>query len=89
MRIELRGKRWTLEGVERLPDGSHGEMDPVGVMKKAIRVARTQNHLDTLDTLIHECLHACIPDLCEEAVEESATDIAKVLYRLGCRVTLP
>jgi len=89
VRVELRGHRWMLEGVERLSDGSHGDMDPAGVQKKAIRVSRTQGPLDTLDTLLHECIHACLPDLSEEAVEETATDIAKVLHRLGCRVRLP
>jgi hypothetical protein len=85
-RIEIRGKRWNLEVVDRLPDSSHGEIDPNDRPGKQIRIARNQNPLDLLDTVVHECLHAACPDLCEEAVTESATDIAKVLHRLGCRV---
>lgn len=38
---------------------------------------------EQLDCLIHESLHACFPDICDEAVEESATSIAKFLIRLG------
>jgi len=36
------------------------------------------------DTVLHEALHACT-ELDEEAVEETATDIARLLWRLGWR----
>ena len=36
-----------------------------------------------LDTIIHECLHACYPDLDDECIDETATDITKLLSRLG------
>ena len=52
VRVELRGKRWNLQVVEYLQDGS------------------------------------CLPDLCEEGVTETATDITKVLNRMGCRVNI-
>lgn len=38
-----------------------------------------------LDVIIHEMLHACYPDLNEQAINEAATDIAKALWRLGYR----
>ena len=38
-----------------------------------------------LDTIIHESMHACVPDLDEEAVDETSEDIAKLLWRLGYR----
>jgi hypothetical protein len=38
-----------------------------------------------LDTLIHELIHASFPDLKEEAVLETASDIATVLWDLGYR----
>ena len=44
-------------------------------------------HGDTredLDTIIHEALHACT-ELNEDAVEESAESIARLLWRLGWR----
>ena len=87
-RVTIRGRRWNFEIVNTLPDASHGEIDPYDRPDKAIRIARNQKPLDALDTVIHECLHAAFPDLCEEAVTDSATDIARVLFRLGCRVNL-
>ena len=89
MRLDIRGKRWRLEVVDRLSEAAHGEIDPSDRPRKAIRVARTQCPLDLWDTLIHESLHAAFPDMSEEAVNEAGTDIAKALYRLGCRATLP
>ena len=42
---------------------------------------------ETLETLIHEGLHACQWDLDESAVHESAADIARLLWRAGYRRT--
>ncbi len=61
-------------------------MDPIGTPRKEIRVALQQSSLDVIDTLLHELLHAAYPDLAEESVTDGATDIARVLYRLGVRV---
>lgn len=88
MRVEIRGKRWRLEAVEYLQDGSCGSIDPSNTPQKKILIASNQNPLDILDTVLHECLHAAFPDLDEEAITESSTDIAKILYKLGCRVSL-
>ena len=88
MRVDIRGKRWTLTVVERLPDASYGEIDPPNRPNKEIRIACNTTPIEQLDTVIHECLHAAVPDLAEDAVSESATDIAKVLHRLGCRLKL-
>lgn len=86
MKVTIRGHSWLLVFVDRLPSGAAGEMDPVGVPRKEIRVAVQQSSLDVLDTLLHELLHAAFPDLSEESVTEGATDIARVLQRLGVRV---
>lgn len=86
MKVVLRGKRWNLETIEYLQDGSCGSIDPPDAKNKRIIVALNQTPQDLLDTVIHECLHACLHDLCEEAITETATDIAKVLHRLGARV---
>ena len=88
MRINIRGKRWSLETVEYLQDGSCGSIDPPDAVQKRILIALNQTPQDLLDTVLHEGLHAAFPDLCEEAITETATDLAKVLYRLGCRVVL-
>tara|TARA_R110000824_G_scaffold13220_1_gene57536 strand:+ start:18553 stop:18828 length:276 start_codon:yes stop_codon:yes gene_type:complete len=88
MRVELRGKRWRLEVIEYLQDGSCGSIDPSDAPQKRILIALNQAPQDLLDTVIHECMHACLPDTAEESVTETATDIAKVLHRMGCRVVL-
>lgn len=36
-----------------------------------------------LDVLIHEMLHACFWDISEESIEQSASDIARALWRFG------
>ena len=43
--------------------------------------------LERLDTIVHECLHACYPDLNEDAVNDGAGDMARLLWRLGYRDT--
>ena len=88
MRVDLRGRRWSLVVVERLPEASHGDIDPHDRPQKQIRIALNQAPLDKLDTVLHECLHACLPDLCEDTITETATDIAKVLHRMGCKINL-
>ena len=88
VKVLLRGKRWILETIEYLHDGSCGSIDPVNTPNKRIIVALNQTPQDLLDTVIHECMHACLPDICEETITESATSIATVLHRLGCRVVL-
>jgi|TARA_Y100001963_G_C6680486_1_gene399614 hypothetical protein len=75
--------------MERLPSGACGECDAIDTPRKAIWIATQQKPIDVLDTLIHELLHASFPDLCEEAVLETATDIAKILYRLGVTLEIP
>ena len=86
MKVTIRGHTWRLVFVERLASGAAGEMDPVGTPRKEIRVAMQQSSIDILDTLLHELLHAAFPDLSEESVTDGATDIARVLQRLGVRV---
>ena len=86
MRVTIRNHNWDLSFVDRLPSGDAGEMDPIGVPGKEIRVALQQTSVDVIDTLIHELMHAALPDISEEAITETATDIARVLHRLGVRV---
>jgi len=70
----------------RLPDGAHGEIDCPDNPCKQIRIALDQSPESVLDTLLHECLHACVPDLAEEAVDQTATDIARLLTRFGLTI---
>jgi hypothetical protein len=39
-----------------------------------------------LETCVHEALHACLPGVCEQAVDGTARDVARFLWRLGYRL---
>ena len=41
--------------------------------------------IDKLDCIIHEALHVCMPDILDDVIDESATDIAKLLWKLNYR----
>ena len=70
---------------ETLGDDRVGDTDAPRFAKRELRILKGAKDLMLLDTLIHESLHACAWDLDEEAVGETATDIARLLWRLGYR----
>ena len=79
MRCRLRGKYWRIER-EKLPR----KLD--GLCNADERKITVQPYLSgerELDVLIHEMLHACYWDLAEESITETASDLARVLFRLG------
>ena len=81
MRCRLRGKYWLIRR-EKLPRKLDGLCDA------NTRRITVQPHLSgerELDVLIHEMLHACHWDLDETAITETASDLARVLFRLGYR----
>jgi len=83
MQITIRGKRWKLRFC-RLRN-NHGECDSPATNSKQIRISHRIRDERLLDVLIHEGLHACHWDLDEEAVDRSAKDLARMLWRLGYR----
>lgn len=58
-------------------------------MKRKILIDERLKGRALLETTIHECLHACYPQMSEETVTESARDIARVLWNLGYRQSAP
>lgn len=72
--------------VDRLPDGAYGECDDSSRPNRSIFIAKNMTEEEFLETIVHECTHACIPDLSEEAVTELARDTAHILYRLGYKI---
>ena len=79
--VKLRGKRWTL--ISGNPDpGNWGDTDSA---KHIIMIHRKAQNVILLDAQIHESLHACFPDLAEEAVDEGGRDIARLLWNEGWR----
>lgn len=83
MRVRLRDKyfRLTFERLARTHDGL------CDMAKRTIKVRASLRGERRLEVVIHELLHGCHWDLDEAAIEETAEDIARVLYRLGYRVT--
>ncbi len=57
-----------------------GESDP----SIWIRTSQISERM-ILNTVIHECLHACKYDKDEKFVNKAATDISRLLWRLGYR----
>lgn len=85
MRVRLGGKNWTLR-FANIRD--YGDMnDPGKAEGRIIRIATWQGEKETLDTIIHEALHASLPLLDEVAVHETANDLSRLLWRLGYRRT--
>ena len=66
------GKDW---GRCWLPAGRH----PLIQIRRALRGYRA------MDVLVHEVLHAARPELDEQAVEATATAIARALWKAGYR----
>jgi hypothetical protein len=62
-----------------------GRCDSPTTLKKRITIKKTLVGERRLEVLIHEMLHACYWDLDEEAIDITARDIARVLFRLGYR----
>ena len=81
MRVRIRGRYYTLR-FGRPITGAVGHYDPDA---KELVVSPRLKGEHRADCIIHELLHAALPDLDEAAVDETATDIARVLWRLGYR----
>ncbi len=80
MQVTIRGKRWNLRFC-RMADP--GDCDGPHIKGREIRINQKLRGRARLDTIIHEVLHAAHWDLGEEAVEATATDLARILHRLG------
>ena len=83
MQVTIRGKRWSLV-FTRLKK-AYGTCDAKSVPNKKIRISNKLHNVRQLDTIIHELMHAGMWDIDEECVHEMATDIARVLWKLGYR----
>ena len=88
MRARLRGRYWNLVRARNLE--ARGDIDSSSTAGKKIRVnTKVENETEELlEVIIHECLHGMVWDLSEETVQESAVDLAKILYKLGARIHL-
>lgn len=81
--VTIRGRRWK---VAKLDKGkARGICEGPHIPDKEIDFPVHGGTRKDLDTIVHELLHGALWDLDEEAVYETAHDIAKVLWRLGWR----
>jgi len=80
MRHIIRGIEWTQ--VSKRLKGHWGWCKPATL---TIEIAKGQTGIRLLETLIHETLHAAYTDLSEDAVTETARDMALLLWKNGVR----
>lgn len=91
MIVTLLGKRWRLIfgplGRHRTDDGGRvdGWCDDPSRPRKSILIDSRLSGQRELDVLLHEMMHACDWAKDEEFITRQATDIAKVLWKLGYR----
>lgn len=84
VRFRIRGRVWGFVR-RKLPSGTFGLCDPPAKPGKRISIDNRLRGRLEMDTTIHELLHAACWDLSEEAVDETATDISRALWRIGYR----
>lgn len=77
----IRGSKWRIRFVPNLGD-CEGVCDK---STRTIRIAKGYPAEQTLDSIIHEVLHAALWDLDEEAVSDTANSISTTLWKLGYR----
>lgn len=82
-RVKIRKRFWLLKFTNVLGKGNIGECHDQP--KRELRIRRDLGEQMEMDCLLHEMLHAAFPDLKEDAVNESATDITKIMWDLGYR----
>lgn len=79
--LKIRGQKWRLRFVPYL-----GEAEGVcNKPERTIRIALGKPGHDTMDSIIHEVLHAALWDLDEDAVFTTANAISDALWKLGYR----
>lgn len=87
MKDVIRGVPVTITFARRMPRGwrrdTRGDCRRLGAGGYAIRVLDELDDGERLEVLLHELLHAAYWDLDEEAVQETAADIARILQRAG------
>lgn len=83
MRIIIRKQTWSI--VSQVQDGESGFCDHEGERGQPMTIGIKDGltEFEELDTTIHEALHAAYPDLSEEAIDETATDLARLLLARG------
>jgi hypothetical protein len=71
-----------IEHQSKIKDDSLGECD---FEKKVLKIPYDGDTMGEMDAIIHGALHACFPFLMDDEIERSATDVARLLWRLDWR----
>jgi hypothetical protein len=79
--LKIRGQRWRLRFVPNLGD-AEGLCDKD---QRTIKIALGYPEDRTLDSVVHELLHAALWDLDEECVHDTANAISAALWKLQYR----
>lgn len=86
VRLRIRGARWTIKFVAPSDMGTDwGRCWEKPSNVRLIEIRRSLRERDMCNTIIHECLHACVGDLKESTVDEAACVAARALYAAGFR----
>ena len=88
MSVRLRGKLWRMARSKNLK--ARGDIDSAEVKSRRIRIASRveDNTEELLEVVIHECLHGLFWDMGEEAIHQAGVDLARLLTRLGAKISL-
>ena len=90
IKLNINNKDWSIKLVspKYLPE-SYGECDDAYQNNKSpeIWIRNDLSKKDTIDTLVHEVLHAVRPELCEEAVDYTASVICSAIHKMNKELT--
>lgn len=85
MQVNLMGRRYQLVFTKLGREQARGSCDPPSIRGKQIRIDERLSGEEELEVVLHELLHACDWRADEEHIEQQASDMARVLWRLGWR----
>lgn len=90
IRVTIAGRRWMIRyAPAREMPGALGDCSHPPGRHPTIRIRSNLRSLRKLDAEIHELLHASRPELDEEAVDRTASEIARALWKIGWRCVPP
>jgi hypothetical protein len=88
MRHTFAGRQWTILHVKQCPPDDDGRTDNdglIGLKTKHIYIRRGMSAKRTLETEIHEAIHACWWELNHRRLNHLDAELARFLYHLGYR----
>ena len=83
MKIRLRGKWWKVLFKPLAKQGGKYVWGTIDMDARTITFHSKAKGQNLMDVVIHEGLHACFWDIDEEAIDQSAQDITRLLVKLG------